>query len=159
MVSVGDDLTVVTPSRWTSSGKRGIACDTRFCTSCCALSGSVPSLNVTVVVMLPSLLACDCMYSIFSTPLICSSMGDATVSAITFGFAPGYCARTTTEGGTTSGYSAVGNFVSAITPARRITTDSTAAKIGLSMKNFEMFMMSLSRRYAGWRAALTMSTA
>ncbi len=30
----------------------------------------------------------------FSTPLISCSSGAATVSAITFGFAPGYCART-----------------------------------------------------------------
>jgi hypothetical protein len=41
----------------------------------------------------------------FSTPLIASSSGVATVSAITLGLAPGYCARTTTDGGTTSGYS------------------------------------------------------
>src|SRR5258706_350355 len=39
---------VVTPNRRTSSGSRGSACATRFCTSCCALSGSVPSLKVTV---------------------------------------------------------------------------------------------------------------
>ena len=44
-----------------------------------------------------------------STPLICSSIGVATVSAITFGLAPGYCARTTTDGGTTSGYSEIGS--------------------------------------------------
>ena len=30
MVSVGELLTVVTPSRWTSSGNRGSACETRF---------------------------------------------------------------------------------------------------------------------------------
>jgi hypothetical protein len=81
----------------------------------------------------------------FSTPLICSSRGEATVSAMTFGLAPGYWARTTTDGGTTSGYSEIGNWNSAITPARNTATDSTPAKIGLSMKNREMFMMALAK--------------
>lgn len=80
------------------------------------------------------------MYSIFSTPLIFSSSGAATVSAMTFGFAPGYCALIVTEGGTTSGYSEIGNLNIAINPASRITTDSTPAKIGRSMKNFDMFI-------------------
>ncbi len=57
MVRSGELLTVVTPRRRTSSGSRGSACATRFCTSCCALSGSVPSLNVTVSVMMPSVVA------------------------------------------------------------------------------------------------------
>src|SRR3954447_2686598 len=76
----------------------------------------------------------------FSTPLICSSIGVATVSAITFGLAPGYVARTSTEGGTTSGYSEIGIANSEIRPARKIRTDKTPAKIGRSMKNFERFM-------------------
>src|SRR5215216_6235094 len=75
-----------------------------------------------------------------STPLIASSMGVATVSAITFGLAPGYCARTTTEGGATSGYSEIGITRSASNPARKISTDSTPAKIGRSIKNLERFM-------------------
>jgi hypothetical protein len=50
-------FTVVTPRRRTSSGRRGSACATRFCTICCARSGLVPSLNVTVSVMRPSVLA------------------------------------------------------------------------------------------------------
>ena len=45
--------------------------------------------------------------------------------------------RTTTEGGTTSGYSPIGSSGIAINPAAKITIDSTAAKIGRSMKNFE----------------------
>ncbi len=57
MVMSGELLTVVTPRRRTSSGRRGSACDTRFCTSCCALSGSVPSLKVTVSVITPSVVA------------------------------------------------------------------------------------------------------
>ncbi|MNR66790.1 hypothetical protein D3C85_1904740 [compost metagenome] len=60
------------------------------------------------------------------------------------GLAPGYSARTTTEGGTTSGYSAVGSLVRAISPANTTTTDNTPAKIGLSMKNLEIFMMNAS---------------
>ena len=49
----------------------------------------MPSLNVTVSVMRPSVVAWLAMYSMPSTPLICSSSGVATVSAMTFGFAPG----------------------------------------------------------------------
>src|SRR5512141_722439 len=83
-----------------------------------------------------------------SMPLIASSSGIATVSAITFGFAPGYCARTMTEGGTTSGYSAIGRLRRAMAPARKMSIDSTPAKIGRSMKNLERFM---SGRHAGFR--------
>jgi hypothetical protein len=57
MVRSGELFTVVMPSRRTSSGSRASACETRFCTSCCALSGSVPSLKVTVKVIRPSLVA------------------------------------------------------------------------------------------------------
>ena len=70
-----------------------------------------------------------------STPLICCSSGDATVSAITFGLAPGYMPRTTTVGGITLGYSLIGSRSSASAPATVITSDRTAAKIGRSMKN------------------------
>ncbi|CAM5213698.1 hypothetical protein BTHI11S_00657 [Bosea thiooxidans] len=75
-----------------------------------------------------------------STPLICSSIGVATVSAITRGLAPGYCARTTTVGGTTSGYSEIGRALIESSPATKIRTERTAAKIGRSMKNLERFM-------------------
>src|SRR5690606_23083035 len=73
-----------------------------------------------------------------------SSSGAATVSAMTLGFAPGYWARTTTEGGTTSGYSEMGSWNTANAPASRIRTDSTPAKMGRSIKNLEMFMRVLS---------------
>src|SRR5690349_19449658 len=85
-----------------------------------------------------------------STPLIDSSSGVATVSAITLGLAPGYCARTTTEGGTTSGYSDTGSARSASRPPMSISTDSTPAKIGRSMKNLDRFM-SRSRSRVGLR--------
>src|SRR5690349_10961520 len=79
-----------------------------------------------------------------STPLIASSSGVATVSAITCGLAPGYCARTTTDGGTTSGYSEIGRPRTAIRPPRKINSESTPAKIGRSMKNLDRFMVRLS---------------
>ena len=50
----GELLRVVTPWRRTSSGRRGSATATRFCTSTCAVSRSVPSAKVTVIVTLPS---------------------------------------------------------------------------------------------------------
>jgi hypothetical protein len=75
-----------------------------------------------------------------SVPLICSSSGVATVSAMTLGLAPGNCAFTTTVGGTTSGYSNTGNWSSATTPARKMIIEITPAKIGRSMKKRERFM-------------------
>ena len=87
----------------------------------------------------------------FSTPLICSSIGVDTVSAITFGLAPGYCADTTIVGGATSGYSEIGSTGIDNRPARKITADSTPAKIGRSMKNLEKFM-AVIRRFARARA-------
>jgi hypothetical protein len=48
--------------------------------------------------------------------------------------------RTTTDGGTTSGYSLIGRIGIVIRPAAKITIDSTAAKIGLSMKKREKSM-------------------
>ncbi|MNJ74870.1 hypothetical protein D3C77_718700 [compost metagenome] len=59
---------------------------------------------------------------------------------MTLGLAPGYCARTTTDGGTTSGYSEMGSWNMAKRPANSTRMDSTPAKIGRSMKNFEIFM-------------------
>ena len=73
----------------------------------------------------------------FSTPFICCSRGAATVSAITFGLAPGNAARTMTVGGTTAGYSLTGSLSRARPPATTITTERTAAKIGRVMKKEE----------------------
>ena len=64
----------------------------------------------------------------FSTPSICSSIGLATVSAMVSGFAPGNCAVTMTDGGTTSGYSEIGRLPMAISPPRRISDDKTPAE-------------------------------
>ncbi len=93
-----------------------------------------------MVTSTPSEPATDFMYIMFSTPLIASSSGVATVSAISFGLAPGYSARTCTLGGTTSGYSLIGSSGMAIAPATKIRIDSTAAKIGRSMKKREKSM-------------------
>ena len=84
------------------------------------------------------------MYSMLSTPFTTSSSGVATVSAMTLGLAPGYTAVTTTDGGTTSGYSEIGSIWIDRIPAIRMTMDSTAAKIGRSMKNLENFITSLA---------------
>ncbi len=76
-----------------------------------------------VRVSLPSAVDCEDMYSMFSTPVIACSSGVATVSPITVGLAPGKLARTTTVGGTTSGYSLMGNWNSEMPPPIIISTE------------------------------------
>ncbi len=61
IIRSGDCLVTVTPMERTSSGRRGWAMATRFCTRTCAVSRSVPSLKVTASDMLPSLVDCDVM--------------------------------------------------------------------------------------------------
>src|SRR3974390_222819 len=75
--------------------------------------------------------------------MACSS-GEATVSAMVLGLAPGYVARTTIVGGTTSGYSLIGSCQTASSPSRKITLESTPAKIGRRMKKFEKFMLGFN---------------
>ena len=75
-----------------------------------------------------------------STPLISCSRGAATVSAITCGLAPGYWARTTTVGGTTSGYSEMGSWKAEIAPMTKMTIESTPAKMGRSTKKRAIFI-------------------
>src|SRR5579875_2944876 len=100
-----------------------------------------PQCEGEVSVMVPSLVACEDEYSIPCAPLIDCSSGVATVWAMTSGLAPGYCARTTTVGGTTCGYSLIGNWNTAMPPAIRNSSDNTAAMIGRSTKNWAMFFM------------------
>ncbi len=57
--------------------------------------------------------------------------------------------RTTTDGGTTSGYSLIGRIGIVIRPAAKITIDSTAAKIGLSMKKREKSMEEFLGKASG----------
>jgi hypothetical protein len=47
-----------------------------------------------------------------------------------------------TDGGTTSGYSAIGITGRASSPMTKMSTESTPAKIGRSMKNLDRFMAS-----------------
>src|SRR5207302_5539333 len=130
-------LRVVTPACLTTSGNSGKARLIRFWTSTWAKFRLTPGLNVTDRLYEPSLLDSDSMYIMSSTPLICCSIGAATVSATTLALAPGYDADTSTVGGAISGYCAIGSVMSAMPPARVITIDSTEAKIGRLMKNLE----------------------
>src|SRR4029453_5882070 len=51
-----------------------------------------------------------------------------------------------TDGGTTSGYSETGSACTEIRPAMKMSSESTPAKTGRSMKNFETFMAKLRGR-------------
>src|SRR4051812_5004820 len=73
----------------------------------------------------------------FSTPLIPCSSGATTVLATTSALAPGYWPLTRTSGGAMSGYCAKGSRVTATAPTITMTIDTTAAKIGRSMKKCE----------------------
>src|SRR5215470_7713293 len=75
-----------------------------------------------------------------STPFTSCSIGVATVSDSTCADAPGYTARILTVGGAISGYSETGSARCMIAPAIVRMIDSTAAKIGRSMKKCEMRM-------------------
>ena len=74
----------------------------------------------------------------FSTPLICSSIGATTVEATTSALAPGYWPVTLMVGGAISGYCATGRRKNATAPRITNTIDTTEAKIGRSMKKWEM---------------------
>ncbi len=82
-------LRTVMPRSRTVCGSCGSTDWIRFCTSTCAMSTLVPFLNVTVIVMRPSLVDEEDMYSMSVMPLICCSSGAATVSAISSAVAPG----------------------------------------------------------------------
>src|SRR5690242_16653887 len=74
----------------------------------------------------------------FSTPLICCSIGVATVEATTSALAPGYWPVTLMIGGAISGYCATGRRAKLTAPRITNTIETTAAKIGRSMKKCEM---------------------
>src|SRR5215467_5724543 len=73
----------------------------------------------------------------FSTPLICSSIGATTVEATTSALAPGYWPVMLMIGGAISGYCAIGRRQNATAPRITNTIESTDAKIGRSMKKCE----------------------
>src|SRR5262252_646619 len=79
----------------------------------------------------------------FSTPLICSSIGAATVEATTSALAPGYWPLTLMVGGAISGYCATGRRQNDTPPTITKTIATTAAKIGRSMKKCDMRMAAL----------------
>ena len=72
-----------------------------------------------------------------STPLICASIGAATESASVFESAPGYVADTVTCTGVIVGYCWTGSTTIETRPAMQRMIETTAAKIGRSMKNRE----------------------
>jgi hypothetical protein len=93
MVRSGDSSRHVTPMRRTSSGRRGSAWLTRFCTCTCAMSGSVPggtSRQPQHAVAAGHRLHVHHVLDAVDR----LSSGAATVSAISCGLAPGYTART-----------------------------------------------------------------
>ena len=71
------------------------------------------------------------------TPLTCCSIGAAIVSATTAAGA-GIVDRHLHLGGVIGGYCAIGKLNAAIPPASVMTIDNTDAKIGRSMKNWEI---------------------
>src|ERR1700674_1913980 len=74
----------------------------------------------------------------FSTPLICSSIGATTVEATVSALAPGYWPATLMMGGAISGYCAIGRRINATPPRIKNTIETTDAKIGRSMKKCEI---------------------
>src|ERR1700688_3123843 len=82
----------------------------------------------------------------FSTPLICCSIGVTTVAATTSALAPGYCPDTLMIGGAISGYCATGSRENDTPPRITNTIETTAAKIGRSMKKCEMRIFLASSR-------------
>src|ERR1700732_1873307 len=94
----------------------------------------------------------------FSTPLICCSIGVATVAATTSALAPGYWPATLMIGGAISGYCATGSRENDTPPRITNTIETTAAKIGRSMKKCEMRIFLASTglglvRAFGWGLA------
>src|SRR5215469_5375249 len=85
------------------------------------------------------------MYSMFSTPLICCSIGVMTVDATTSALAPGYWPETLMIGGAISGYCATGRRENETPPRMTKTIETTAAKIGRSIKKCEMRISGHSR--------------
>src|SRR5262249_30121510 len=137
IIRSGELLATVTPMLRTSAGSRGCATLRRFCTCTCAMSRLVPRSKVTAMVKRPSAVAFEDRYSMFSTPLICSSIGATTVEATTSALAPGYWPVTLMIGGAISGYCAIGSRAKATAPRMTKTIETTEAKIGRSMKKCE----------------------
>src|SRR5665213_603964 len=74
----------------------------------------------------------------FSTPLICCSIGVTTVEATTSALAPGYWPVIVMVGGEISGYCAIGRRRNATAPRMTMMIETTDAKIGRSMKKCDI---------------------
>src|SRR4029450_8288145 len=85
----------------------------------------------------------------FSTPLICCSMGVTTVEATTSALAPGYCPETLIMGGAISGYWATGRRANDTAPTITKTIETTGAKMGGAMKKCEKGMGPPTPRWRG----------
>src|ERR1700733_14286484 len=118
----------------TSIGNRPWAVATRFCISTAALSIFLPTSKVTMMLLTPSLPLVEDIYLMPCTPLICCSNGIVTLDSTASAFAPTYVHETVTCGGVICGYCSIGKLGIAIAPARMITSEHTAAKIGRLMK-------------------------
>src|SRR5580698_9386131 len=92
----------------------------------------------------------------FSTPLICCSIGVTTVAATTSALAPGYWPETLMIGGAISGYCATGSRENDTPPRITNTIETTAAKIGRSMKKCEIRIQETFRR-VGTQASSALS--
>ena len=147
MTMLVDCFSTFTPCVRTSCGSIGIAMFTRFCVRTAARSGSVPIAKVTVRSSAPRSELDDVMYSMFSTPLTCCSIGAVTVSSSTEAFAPGKLVVTFTVGGVMSGIDATGSSGIEIAPASTMTMETTIAMIGRFTKREENApIVSCSRR-------------
>src|SRR5262245_33737289 len=140
-----------TPWRRVSCGRRGSTCLTRLLTLSAAVSTFAPISKVTWISTVPLDVEVELMYSMFSTPLIWFSRGAATVCSSTWAEAPGYTARTVTTGGAISGYCAIGSTRMPASPAITMKIESTAAKIGRSMKKRDIMAASRSLVVGGLR--------
>ena len=80
----------VSPSLLTTEGNDGDAIPTLFCTFKAAIWTLVPTLKVTFTFMPPLLVLVLCIYSMPGVPLICSSIGIATVCSTVCASAPVY---------------------------------------------------------------------
>jgi hypothetical protein len=88
--------------------------------------------------MVPSLLELEVMYVMFSTPLIDSSSGVATLRATTSALAPGYLAVTSTLGGAISGKREMGSVKMDRPPSISKMIDTTVDNTGLSINLFSI---------------------
>ena len=89
MSMLGCTRETITPSSWTSGGRRLRTWSTRFLTLTTAALGSVPSSKITWIVASPALVESEIRYFIPGTPLIERSSGISVERTSTSALAPG----------------------------------------------------------------------